>query len=971
MQKIARFIVHKRWPIIIVFVLFLAYCVYGVTRITVESSLTAYLPPDTDTKKALDIMEKEFITYGSSEILVEGVTFEAADDLAAQIRAVDGVKSLPFEDTDVYYKDSIARFRITFSGVTSDESTIRAYRTVTEILKDYRTLTASSPVNNYLRVLARSMTVVIALAAVVILLVLLFTSKSFAEVAVFPIVFIVAALMNMGTNYWLGTISFVSNTVCIILQLALAIDYAIILCHRFTEEKEKTTDAREAMVQALAKAIPEIAGSCLTTVAGLLALTFMQLRLGADLGFVLAKSIVCSILTVFLLMPGIMLFFSKGMDKTRHRSFVPKIRFWGKGMLKARYVLPVLFLAFAVTCAVLSRNVRYAYSTNNIDTSRPTEAQQAMRQIEQTFGYENTLVILVPSGDLAKERQVLELVAAKPEINSALGLAGIEVTDGLYMSDAVNYQQIAALGLDEDLAKSAFLWHARLQGKWLVNENNVASYRVPLWTMATFAADMVESGAVTLPPESQAQFATLKGLLDEARGQLCGENYSRLVFNIDGSVESPETFALLDALGVEVKAIYPDAVFAGEAMTARDLDSSFASDNILITLLTIAFIFVILAFTFRSWGIPIVLVAVIQGAIFINFAFPVFMGTNLFFFVYLIGSAIQMGATIDYAIVLTNRFLELRKTSDKRESVIGALSGALPTLITSGLIMTVAALLIGFIVPDPLISSMGFTLGRGTIISILSVMCILPELLYLFDKPLSKSYFSFGKKSKQKKRIEHETESAEDSDACKGMETSQQSNPIARHYDLLVENGNDPVCDGEELAAYMNRWDGEWFIDALRLRADTSVLEIGCGTGRLAVRVAPLCGRYVGIDIAPKTVRKAADHLRRYEHAEVLCGDFLSYPFAERFDTVYASLTFMHIRNKKKAVKKAAAVLQDNGRFVLSLDKNRQKYIDTGYSKIRVYPDKLPKIRKLLRKAGLRIETVHETEAAYILVAEK
>lgn len=752
MQKIARFIVHKRWPIILLFVLFLAYCAYGVTRITVETSLTAYLPSDTDTKKALDIMEKEFITYGSSEILIEGVTFETADSLAAQIRAVEGVKSLPFENTESYYKDSIARFRITFTGTAKDEDTVKAYHAVTDLLQGYRTLTASSPVNNYLNILARSMIVVVALSAAVILLVLLFTSKSFAEVAVFPIVFIVAALMNMGTNHWLGTISFVSNTVCIILQLALAIDYAIILCHRFTEEKQNNADAREAMVQALAKAIPEIAGSCLTTVAGLLALTFMQLRLGADLGFVLAKSIVCSILTVFLLMPGVMLFFSKWMDKTQHRSFVPKIRFWGKGMLKARYVLPVLFLGFAVACAALSQNVRYAYSTNNIDTSRPTEAQQAMRQIEQTFGYENTLVILVPAGDIQKERQVLTLVSEKPEINSALGLAGIEIADGLCMSDAVNYRQVAALGLDETLAKSAFIWHGRLQGKWWVNENTVASYKVPLWTMATFAADMVESGAVTLPPESQAQFAALKVMLDEARNQLCGKNYSRLIFNIDGSVESPATFALLDALRAEVKAIYPDAVFAGEAMTARDLDSSFASDNIVITLLTIAFVFVILAFTFRSWGIPIVLVAVIQGAIFINFAFPVFMGKNLFFFVYLIGSAIQMGATIDYAIVLTNRYLELRKTSDKRESVIGALSGALPTLITSGLIMTVAALLIGFIVPDPLISSMGFTLGRGTVISILSVMCILPELLYLFDKPLSKSYFSFRKKSKRNQR---------------------------------------------------------------------------------------------------------------------------------------------------------------------------------------------------------------------------
>lgn len=194
-------------------------------------------------------------------------------------------------------------------------------------------------------------------------------------------------------------------------------------------------------------------------------------------------------------------------------------------------------------------------------------------------------------------------------------------------------------------------------------------------------------------------------------------------------------------------------------------------------------------------------------------------------------------------------------------------------------------------------------------------------------------------------------------------------NSVARYYDLLIENGNDPVCDGAELAEYMNRWDGERFIEALRLRPNTSVLEIGCGTGRLAVRVIPYCSGYVGVDVSPKTVEKAKEHIGQNDTANIICGDFLSYAFSERFDVVYSSLTFMHIRNKKKAIRKVAAVLQDHGRVVLSLDKNRRKHIDAGYGKIRVYPDKQQTIRKYLLDAGLRIESLWETEAAYIIVA--
>lgn len=743
MQKLAKFIVEKRILFFILFAAMAVYCVFGMSRVKVEYSITSFLPQNTDTAKALTIMEDEFVTFGSAKVMIRNISYDKAEELYKQISELDGIKSFAFDNTEDYYKDSCALFTMTFDGNGDDPVSAAAYASAVSMLDGYDFVVPVPLNTDFSELLAREMVLILLLAAAVIFLVLLFTSKSIAEIAVFPIVFLMAALLNMGTNFWLGTISFISNTVCIVLQLALAIDYSIILCHRFTEEKDKVPgDPKGAMINALAKSIPEISSSSLTTISGLVALMFMQLRLGYDLGMVLAKSIICSLLCVFFLMPGIMLYFSKLMDRTRHRSFVPKIRFWGKGVVKIRYILLAVFVGAVATCGVLSQNVDYVYSESAIDTSRPTDVMIAERATEEVFGYDNMFVILVPKGDYEKEREVITLVESDEMISSALGISNIEISDGYYLSDRITYKDLAIIGdVSNDLAKDAFRLYAMVNGDYwaVLYGDKLDTYSVTVIEMLDCLFE--NDDYLPLDDEQKETFDELKTTLQDGEAQLIGENYSRLVFNIDGAVEGKDTFAMIERLFPQVKEIYPDAIFAGESMSAYDLNESFVSDNLLITLLTIAFIYLILMITFRSWGIPLVLVAVIQGAIFINFAIPVMMGSNLFFFVYLIVSAIQMGATIDYAIVITNRFREIKRTMPKKEAIMETLSQSFPTIFTSGSILTVAALLIGFISTEPLIASIGLCLGRGTIISIFCVMTFLPALLYMLEKPLEKTVF--------------------------------------------------------------------------------------------------------------------------------------------------------------------------------------------------------------------------------------
>lgn len=769
MKKFATFIVNHTGWILLLFAALIVYSVWGMSKREIEYSITAYLPETTDTRIAIDIMDEEFTTHGSATLMVRNISYTKALALHDEIENLEGVKEFTFKNTEDYYKNSCALFNISYDGSDDDPVSVAAYEKTLELLKDYDCLVSVSLLDTYADDLQNDVNFVLILAVAIIVVVLIFTSESFAEVPVFLITFAVAAILNMGTNYLLGKISFISNSVCVVLQLALAIDYAIILSHRFTEEKEANGgNTKEALIDALAKALPEISGSSLTTISGLIALTTMALRLGADLGIVLAKSILCSMLSVFFFMPAILMLFSKAIDKTKHKSFVPSIRPIVKGTVKLRYVIPAIFLVVVTICTYFSFQVDYVYSSNSIDTDRPTSSMIAKREIEEIFGYSNTFVILMPVDNVDNQLAVLNMVEEHEEISSALGIANVELTlnkEKVYLAEKINYKRFSDLiGVDESVAGSVFENYAFFSkdttkdgmeevGIYLANKEIYTASLLDLCDCAFAHNDFIYA-LLYETPDALENYEDLRDTVQDAEAQLIGTNYSRLVFNLDMPSESKETFAFIELLLDEVKSAYPDAIFAGDSMSSYDLNQSFSTDNIKVSVLTIVFVFLILMISFRSWGLPIPLVIAIQGAIFINFSYYVFASLNVFFFVYLIVSAIQMGATIDYAIVTTTRYQFFKQTMNKKDAMVEAVNGAFPTIVTSGLIMIAASFLIGFVVGDPLIATLGLCLGRGVIISIICVMFVLPAFLIILDKPLSFTFFPEKKRRKRKTREE-------------------------------------------------------------------------------------------------------------------------------------------------------------------------------------------------------------------------
>ena len=752
MTKVARFIVDKRKAFYLVFIAAFLFCAASINKVQVNNDITSYLPAQTETRRGLTIMDEEFITLGTANVMVANVTYETAQDLSRILEQIPGVSEVAFDDTTEHYKDASALFTISFDGEETDPATVEAMNEVLAALEGYDVYSSTQIGRDESASLQKEMTVILAIAAVVIVVVLLFTSKSYMEVPVYLIVFATAAVLNMGTNFIFGTISFITNSIAVVLQLALAIDYAIIFCHRYMEERDNGLDAREADITALSKAILEISSSSLTTISGLVALMLMQLRIGFDMGIVLSKGIVCSMLCVFLLMPGLLMLFSGPIDRTRHRNLVPKINFWGKAVVRLRYVLPPIFLVVVVAGAVLSSQCDYVFDTNDTDFDNKPDWRIADEKVADTFGSKNTIAVLVPRGDYNKEKYVLERVSQLPQVTQATGLANIEVEDGRMLTDEMTPRQFSELaGVDIELCRLLYQAYGLSVEEYGAIFQNPDDYAVPLIDVFEFLLEQKDKGVVSLTGEQEDKVDDLQEQLDVGLEQLRGENWSRLVFVADMPTEGEETYALLDQIRAIAQEYYgEDVILVGNSTNAFDLASSFSGDNLKISILTALFVMVILLFTFKSAGLPILLVLTIQGSIWINFSVPVLTHTNLFFLSYLVVSSIQMGATIDYAIVITNRYMELKTVMERKQAAVEALSQSFPTILTSGTIMAVAGFLIGGISTDATIGSVGQTLGRGTVTSIILVMTVLPQMLMLGDALIERTAITLNRDRKQR-----------------------------------------------------------------------------------------------------------------------------------------------------------------------------------------------------------------------------
>ena len=780
LKKIPEGIVKLKWVFL---VLFVALSIFGAVMIPhtkINYDLTGYLPAHCDSSTALELLKKEFDDKGMAYVMVKDVTPEKAGEIKTRLEQVEGVATVTYVES-MNYKNNSALYTVTLKDYDSTAGAFDAVKDVIDALSDEKAyLSGQSAFSYYTKLETEQSIMKLGIAIVVIiLLVMLFTSKTYFELIVLILVFGAAMAINMGTNFlFVNGISYIANLVALVLQLALSLDYSIILLHRYMEERDNGEDAKTATVTALTKGLPEILSSSLTTVAGLAALMLMTLSIGAEIGLSLAKGIVISMATVIFFMPALLVIFDKPIQKTRHKSFVPNVTKPARAIVKARKVIVPAFLLIAILAGVAQGFNKYSFNYNS-----GSLIVAPKKVIEETgFGTLNSLVVVVPKGDAEKERQLVKYVESFDLIDKSqtTALATINVysfidpntTEKLYLTDEVSKKDIGNLidKIPSDAGVNPLIIKPIIEGwfddyvkNYLPEGTKPSKAKVRLIDLLDFAVrekfDAI-SRFIGDDPEKLAYLEQVKQI-SFAKANLESENYSRITFNINGGVEDDDVFELVKTLKTGVSDFYEERYITGESVVCYEMSEYFMKDNLMVCLFTDLFILVILLITFRNISLPIILILAIQGGIFINFAIPFLSKTSISFIGYLIISAIQMGATIDYAIVLTNRYRGIRKDfTDRYDAMAAATNAVFPTILTSGVILTATGFVMSML-SSGVVAQLGLLLGVGTLTSIIIVLFVLPSLLLVTEKVVDKTDFSKLFRRKQKAAVEEVTLSSD------------------------------------------------------------------------------------------------------------------------------------------------------------------------------------------------------------------
>lgn len=825
LYRFSSFVVRARWAFIALFLVAMILCAVFIPMIEVKYDLSSYMPEDSKTNIALSLLKEQFDDKGMAYVMVKGVSEEQATELAGTIGSIDGVNMatfIPGSPTSYNEESQSALFTVILDDYDSTEGAFAAVENIIDTLDEggYENyLTGQSAYSYFTRLETEDSMLKIGIVIVVaILLILLFTSRTYFELVPMLAVFGVSVLLNMGTNAIFPGISYISNLITIVLQLALSLDYSIILLHRFMEERQVYADVKQALSVALSKGIVEILSSSLTTIAGLLALALMSLPIGVEIGLALAKGIVASLISVIFLMPALLSFSDKPLKKSEHKNFVPSVVKSSRAIVKARKVIVPLFLVIVVLAGVGQGFNTYSFNYNS--GSMIVSGQDAIK--EAGFGTLNTLVVVVPrEGGVEKEKQLIEAIV---EDGGEFDKDGIVNDTNI---NAIAYTEMMGIGFGDCLTKAQIqesiaplLGQADLSGMGIKAEDIDAMIGVlfddyceqngitPAEDTSVMVADLLDYmtddiGDSVVSLMGSKLFAALKevgveifgapglldpGLLDTAEtfydmlaqvrfgiDNLRSADYSRITFTLDAGVEDEASFALIDRLYAGLGEYYEEFYITGESVACYDMADYFEVDNMVVCLCTLGFILVILLFTFRNFSLPIILALAIQGGIWINFAIPFLAGNSVTFIGYLIITAIQMGATIDYAIVLTNRYRTTKHLYPDRYTAMAESENAVfSTIITSGSILTITGFALG-IAASGVVAQLGILLGIGTLASILIVLLILPSLLLVTEKLVEKTDFPRLRRKKDAAAGEGQNEREKESEACSDDEKAESA----------------------------------------------------------------------------------------------------------------------------------------------------------------------------------------------------
>ncbi|WP_182199731.1 efflux RND transporter permease subunit [Paraliobacillus salinarum] len=668
-------LIKYKKPIVILFFAIALISVFMQSFVKVNYDMVDYLPEDAPSVEAMNVLEEEFSeSVTNARVMVKNVSIQEALQYKQELAAIDGVSNVmwlddaidiktPIEIADEetvenYYKDQSALFSLTVAEGNEVEITNDIY----ELIGEENAMSGEAVDMAFSQKMtgAESFNAAALLVPIVIIILVLSTT-SWLEPVFFLLAIGVSILINLGTNLFLGEVSFVTQSVSPILQLAVSLDYAIFLLHSFQFHRQQTTDIEEAMRRAMKQSFPAIAASAATTFFGFMALTLMDFEIGADLGLNLVKGILLSFISVVVFLPALTLWFYKWIDRTQHKNLLPPVKNIGHVIMKFR--IPSLLIVFIILVPgfIAQSQTNFIYGSGELPDN--TRAGKDTMLIEETFGKSTPMVVLVPKGDVGKETALSN-----------------QLSDLNHVTSVISYP------------------------------NTVGS---------VIPSDYLD---------------------DAVTDQFYSENFTRMILYTDTDKEGDVTFSLIDTVHETVNDYYDNQTHVlGESVTLYDIKNIVTKDNTIVNVMTLVAIAIVLLITFRSITLPIILLVTIQTAVWVNLSIPYFTDAPLVYVGYLIVSTVQLAATVDYAILLSENYTENRKEMPAFQAIKQTINQKIFSISISASILSSVGFILAWTSSNPIVSSIGLLLGRGALLAFILVVFFLPAMLYTFDKVVQKT----------------------------------------------------------------------------------------------------------------------------------------------------------------------------------------------------------------------------------------
>ncbi|MFR1415131.1 MAG: efflux RND transporter permease subunit [Eubacterium sp.] len=688
MVKFGKFITKHKLFILILGVLLIIPSMIGMVKTRVNYDVLSYLPDSLETVSGQDIMVDEFGMGAFSMVIVENMDNKDVVALKEKLEKVDHVEKiiwydsvadislptdmLPNELKEALFNGDATMMIALFDNTTSSEDTMQAVTDMRNMVKDQAFISGMSGIVTDIKNLVQAeLPVYIVIAGILALIVLLITMESIVTPVLFLLCIGLAILYNMGTNIFLGQISYITQALTAVLQLGVTMDYSIFLLESYQANKVRfDNDKERAMAHAISNTFKSVVGSSITTVAGFAALCFMTFALGRDLGIVMAKGVIIGVIVCITLLPSLILFFDKWIDKTTHRAIFPNFH-KSSAFITRHRVIPLLIFAVLFVPAFYGNNHVKVYY--NLDQGLPQDLDSAIanKKLEEKFNMNNMHILLLKNGLSSKEKNDM-----KNEI---------EKIDGV---------------------------------KWVLGMNSIVGANVPDDMIPNKYKDMLKS-----------------------------DNWELQFICSDYKTATDQVNAQIASINDIVKKYSKDSMVIGEAPLTKDLQDVTDVDLATVNYLSIGAIFLIILLTFKSISLPVILVSVIEFAIFLNMSFPYYSGIELPFVASIVIGTIQLGATVDYAILMTTRYHKERVVNQKtkKEAVEIAHKTSMKSIIISGLSFFAVTFGVSAYSSIDMINAICTLLSRGAVISTISVILILPAMLYLFDKVICKTTWDMRK----------------------------------------------------------------------------------------------------------------------------------------------------------------------------------------------------------------------------------